>query len=68
MTNYRNFSNLTADPTAAIVYSRLADMHDDAARPEGAPHSGMSLAGMRAAMQRVMSAHPEYTGPSMLRA
>lgn len=68
MTSYRDFKSLTADPTAGTVYARLADIHDDAARPVAAPRSGMAAVGMRAALQRFVSANPEYTGPAMLRA
>ncbi|NMD56537.1 MULTISPECIES: hypothetical protein [Tsukamurella] len=67
MTNYRDFTSLTADPTAGTVYARLADIHDDAAKPTAAPRSGFAAAGMRAALQRFVSAHPEYNGPAALR-
>ncbi len=67
MTNYRDYSNLTADPTAAAaVYTRLADLRDDAAKPT-APRSGMALVGIRAAVQRFVTAQPTYTGPAALR-
>lgn len=67
MTSYRDFTSLTADPTAGAVYARLADIHDDAAKPTAAPRSGFAAAGMRAALQRFVSAHPEYHGPAALR-
>lgn len=67
MTSYRDFKSLTADPTAGTVYARLADIHEDAAKPTAAPRTGFAAAGMRAALQRFVSAHPEYTGPAALR-
>ncbi|AUN39671.1 hypothetical protein HWD35_19885 [Tsukamurella tyrosinosolvens] len=67
MTNYRDFKSLTADPTAGTVYARLADIHEDAAKPTAAPRSGFAAAGLRAAMQRFVTANPEYTGPAALR-
>ena len=39
MTNYRDFKSLTADPTAGTVYARLADIHEDAAKPTAAPRA-----------------------------
>ncbi len=66
MTTYRDFQNLTADPTAGTVYARLADIQDDAAQPT-APRTGFAGLGFRAAVSRFVSAHPEYTGPAALR-
>ncbi|MET9329081.1 hypothetical protein [Tsukamurella sp. NPDC003166] len=67
MTNYRDFKSLTADPTAGTVYARLADVQEDAALPTAAPRSGFAASGIRAALQRFVSANPEYTGPAALR-
>lgn len=67
MTTYRDFKSLTADPTAGTVYARLADIHQDAAQAPAAPRSGFAAAGIRAALQRFVSANPEYTGPAALR-
>ncbi|TWS18203.1 hypothetical protein FK529_17010 [Tsukamurella asaccharolytica] len=67
MTDYRDFTSLTADPTAGAVYARLADIHDDAAKPTAAPRSGFAASGLRAALRRFVTANPEYTGPAALR-
>lgn len=68
MSDYRNYSNLAADPMAATVYARMADVRDDAAQRTAAPKSGLALVGMRAALQRFVAAQPEYNGPAFLRA
>jgi hypothetical protein len=68
MSNFRNHHNLAVDPMTASVYARLADLHDEADRPTAAPRSGMAALGLRSAMQRFVTAHPEYTGPAYLRA
>ncbi|MGV8873380.1 MAG: hypothetical protein ACOH2Q_12705 [Rhodococcus sp. (in: high G+C Gram-positive bacteria)] len=55
MNTFREFRHLTADPPAALVYSRIADLHD-AARPRRIEPIDSSPGLMRRMVARVVRA------------
>ncbi|CAM3807458.1 MULTISPECIES: hypothetical protein [Tsukamurella] len=68
MSEFRHHHNLAVDPMTASVYARLADLHDEASRPAGAPRPEGFLVGLRTLAQRFVATQPEYVGPAYLRA
>ncbi|ADG79667.1 putative protein OS=Tsukamurella paurometabola (strain ATCC 8368 / DSM / CCUG 35730 /CIP 100753 / JCM 10117 / KCTC 9821 / NBRC 16120 / NCIMB 702349/ NCTC 13040) OX=521096 GN=Tpau_3075 PE=4 SV=1 [Tsukamurella paurometabola] len=68
MSEFRHHHNLAIDPMTASVYARLADLHDEASRPAGAPRPAGLAAAVRSVLTRFVASQPEYTGPAYLRA